>query len=609
MTMSQKIKQLGRRAVALFPVAQFAVALLAVALLLGFGSEALAQTGSCVTPMGEAFLDVNNVRARILNNGNLFWRSSRSAPHDPNVYQVPKGGSANALLTSGVWFAGKVDGQLRAAAATWSSYEMWSGPLDEDGMPPADCSIYDKIWKVSRSDVIAFEAGTDATSDMQSWPTGLGAPTLSPADADGHDNNNDGEIDEPGEMRNITAEILDLPLSLRINRVVDLAGGERPQITGDQTLWWIMNDRGNSHDGTETPPIGLEVHVQAFAFDQAGDIGNATFYKYNVFYRGDLPLEEAFIGIFSDPDLGNFADDYVGSDSTLGLGYVYNGNNDDEGADGYGPAPPAVGYDFFQGPIVPGLSTDTATVSGRAVPGFKNLDMTYFGTILHGPGIEGEPGTGSDYYNYLSGRWKDGTRWTYGGRGNLVGARETNFLFPTDPNTGAFWSELAADSAGQKNSPADRRFVMSTGPLTINPNDHQEIIFGILWARGSDNLDSVSKLFVADRVVQEMFDVRYVSGVDIETSLPLGSVHSAIDSVYPNPIRTTATVRFTLNRNQAATLTLYDVLGREMRRLVSGQSTAGTHEIKFLKDGLAPGIYILSLVAATGRANQVLIVQ
>lgn len=478
-------------------------ALLVFVLPIGFiPTVATAQTGSCSASTADAYLDVNNVRARIPNNGNLFWRS------DPNVYEVPKGGGANAIFASGIWIGGFVDGQLRTAATRYGPYEFWSGPLDENGAPPSDCSQYDKVWKVNRADVTNFDGGAPATFDMTSWPTGLGAPTLAPAEADGVDNDEDGDIDEPGEMREITNEVLALPLAQRINRVVDLAGGERPKITGDQTLWWIMNDRGNTHNASQTPPIGLEVHVEAFAFNQAGDIGNTTFYKYQIFYKGTAPLEDAYMGIFSDPDLGNAFDDYVGSDSTLGIGYVYNADNEDEGTSGYG-LPPATGYDFFQGPIVPGLATDTAHVSGRAVPGFKNLGMTHFAYYTNGSGPYGDPSTGADYYGYMSGFWKDGSRWTYGDFGHTEGNPPANFMFPTDPSTGNFWSEFNADGNGTANAPADRRFAMSTGPFRINPNDRQEIVFGVVWARGTDNLDSVTKMFAADRRAQAAFDANF----------------------------------------------------------------------------------------------------
>ena len=64
-------------------------------------------------------------------------------------------------------------------------------------------------------------------------------------------------------------------------------------------------------------------------------------------------LNEAYIGQWVDPDLGNYQDDYVGRDVGLGLGYCYNGDDNDEsdalqGVNGYGENPPAVGVDFFR---------------------------------------------------------------------------------------------------------------------------------------------------------------------------------------------------------------------------------------------------------------------
>ena len=41
----------------------------------------------------------------------------------------------------------------------------------------------------------------------------------------------------------------------------------------------------------------------------------------------------------------------MGCDVNLGLGFCYNGDAEDEGAAGYGFNPPAIGVDFFQGPL------------------------------------------------------------------------------------------------------------------------------------------------------------------------------------------------------------------------------------------------------------------
>lgn len=477
--------------------------ILGFALALGFTVEGYAQTGNCTPALGEAYLDINNVRARILNNGNLFWRG------DPFVYEVPKGGGANAIFTSGIWIGGFVGGQLRAAAARYGAYQFWGGPLDDNGAPPADCSEYDRLYKVSRSDIEEYEATGVAAPDLRDWPTGLGAPTLAPP-GNGVDDDGDGEIDEENE------ELLfdiNVPLAQRIDRTVNLAGGERPALLGDQSIWWIMNDRGNEHlaSGADTPPIGLEVHAMAFAFNTSGDIGNSTFYKYNLYMKGTEPLTDTYIGLFSDPDLGNFQDDWVGSDTLRGMGFVWNSDNDDEGGDGYG-IPPAAGYDFFQGPIVPSPG-DTAHVSGEVRPDFRNLKMTHFIYYNNGGGVTEDPTDGEDYYFYLSGRWKDGQRITFGGNGRDFSDEPTDFMYPGDPgdNDSAcqYWSECNSDDAGTDIEAADRRFAMSTGPFTINPGDFQQIVFGIVWAQGENNFDSVQKLKAADALAQDAFDVNF----------------------------------------------------------------------------------------------------
>ncbi|MFK7846092.1 MAG: T9SS type A sorting domain-containing protein [Rhodothermales bacterium] len=471
-------------------------------LVLGFGmvTGANAQTSNCQPALGTSILDVNNVRASIYNNGGLFWRGG--AP----VYEVPKGSGVSAIFASGIWLAGEVGGQLRAAATRYGPWEFWAGPLDENGNAPADCSVYDKTYKVSKADVEAYEVTGTAPPDLRGWPTGLGAPTL---DANGD---------------RIPFDI-NVPLASRADRVIDLAAGERPAILGDMSVWWVMNDRGNLHEATDAAPIGLEIHGLAFAFNIAGDIGNTTFYKYNMFYKGDVPLENAYLGIFSDPDLGNFDDDYVGTDTTLGLGYVYNADNDDEG--GYGAAPPAAGYDFFQGPIVPSAG-DSALVSGEYIQDFKNLEMTTFAFYNNGGAVNGDPSSGADYYNYMQGNWKDGQPFSFGGNGRDFSTTDTRFIFPGDPVSGEGWSEFNPDPIGQTLAPidpADRRFVMSTGPFSINPGDQQEIVFGLVWARGSDNLDSVTKLRQADALAQSAFDVNFV--LPVPPAMPEVSVTEA----------------------------------------------------------------------------------
>ena len=435
------------------------------------------NVGNCEAAIGEAYLDVNNVRARILNNGGLFWRGS------PNVYEVPKGGGNSTLFASGIWMGGQVAGQLRLAGTTYGPFEFWAGPLNDDGTPPADCDPFDRVWKVSKSDIADYIEGGVATPDLKDWPTGLGAPTL---DANG----------EPIDMT-------DQALPARIDRRINLAAGERPDILGDQMLWWIMNDRGNQHNTSDTPAMGVEVHGSAFAFNTAGALGSTTFFKYRIQYKGSVPLENTYMGIFSDPDLGAAFDDYAGSDTTLGLGFVYNADNDDDG--NYGAAPPSTGYDFFQGPLVNdnGLDDDK---DGKIDEDDERLKMTSFAVFSNGGAIQSDPSNGIEMYNYMQGRWKNGQPFTLGGTG-LGGAVETSFIYPVNPP--GYWSGFDTDRNGSATAPADRRFSMSTGPFTIKPNDEQVLVFGIVTSFGADNLDSVRKMKADDKVAQAAFDIDF----------------------------------------------------------------------------------------------------
>jgi len=430
------------------------------------------RVGTC--DLGAAFkdLDGNNVRARLFNNGGLFWKGSG------NVYTVPKTGSANAIFASGIWIAGLTTAgdinTYRFAGTTYGPWEFWPGPLDANGNPPADCSVYDRIFKVTRTDLQEFAATGTATADMTDWPADLGAPFV--------DANEDG--------------------------VYNLGDGDLPEVIGEQTAWWVMNDAGNVKGDSQSDPIGLEIQVTAFGFRTADDLNNTTFYKYKMIHKGDADLFDAYFGIWSDPDLGDASDDFVGADTTLGLGFVYNGDDNDGGADGYGDRPPALGYDFFQGPLVndDGIDNDK---DGEIDEDNERIGMTRFvyynndSSVLGNPSLDTQEG-----YNYLRGRWRDGSFMTEGGNG-FGGTTPTNFIFPGDPVTQSYWSEENTDGAGARNTPADRRFLLSAGPFTLKRGSVQEIVYGVVWAQGADRLASVAAMRNADALAQAAFDVDF----------------------------------------------------------------------------------------------------
>ena len=69
---------------------------------------------------------------------------------------------------------------------------------------------------------------------------------------------------------------------------------------------------------------------------------------------------------------------------------------------------------------------------------------------------------------------------------------------------------------------------------------------------------------------------------------------------YPNPFNPTTTVRFNLDRAQDVTLTVYNALGQEVRVLLTGQTAAGEHSVKFDASGLPSGVYVTLLRTEAG---------
>jgi hypothetical protein len=66
---------------------------------------------------------------------------------------------------------------------------------------------------------------------------------------------------------------------------------------------------------------------------------------------------------------------------------------------------------------------------------------------------------------------------------------------------------------------------------------------------------------------------------------------------YPNPFNPATTITYELPIASQVTLSVYDVLGREVSVLVNGRKNAGVHEVKFDGVNLPSGVYFYRLQA------------
>lgn len=400
------------------------------------------QTPSTVNACTQ--ININNISTYVQNNGAF----NRIPSTGNSGFEWPKGSGKTAIYASGLWIGGidAATDSICLAIAEYSS-EYIPGPI------ALGVDINDPRWKVYK-----ISTGDNALNnpDYANWPVEDGAPWT--------DVNSNG-IWESG---------------------IDI-----PELKGNQTVWCVFNDDDPNFIHRINPqPLGVEVQLTGFAYNQAGVLGNTIFYKWKIINKGGKNINNAYVTVWSDDDLGNSTNDLTGCDTTLGLGYTYNNGSDAI----YGSVPPAVGFDFFQGPIVPSPG-DTAYVSGKNIPGYKNLKMTSFIRYNNDNSNIGNPSTVQHIYNYMRSYDKNGVK-LQDPLGNPV-----DFMFPGDPNQGnnppANWID---------NNPFDVRYMISSGPFNLAPGDTQEIVAANMIASGYNSRNSVSILKEADLVAQAIYD-------------------------------------------------------------------------------------------------------
>ena len=91
-----------------------------------------------------------------------------------------------------------------------------------------------------------------------------------------------------------------------------------------------------------------------------------------------------------------------------------------------------------------------------------------------------------------------------------------------------------------------------------------------------------------------------VTGVKTASAIGLPT-HFEVFQNYPNPFNPATEIRYQVPTASWVTLTVYDVLGREVSTLVNEQREPGVYEVLFNGSGIASGVYIYRLQAGQGR--------
>jgi Secretion system C-terminal sorting domain len=80
---------------------------------------------------------------------------------------------------------------------------------------------------------------------------------------------------------------------------------------------------------------------------------------------------------------------------------------------------------------------------------------------------------------------------------------------------------------------------------------------------------------------------------------PDSPIRASLRQNYPNPFNPSTTIKYELPRASMVSLSVYDILGREVSVLVNESKNAGVYEVKFDASGLSSGVYFYRLQAST----------
>jgi hypothetical protein len=81
-------------------------------------------------------------------------------------------------------------------------------------------------------------------------------------------------------------------------------------------------------------------------------------------------------------------------------------------------------------------------------------------------------------------------------------------------------------------------------------------------------------------------------GEIIEEPLPENYV---LARAFPNPFNPVTTIQYALPKAGKVTLTVFDIMGREVTGIIHGYRDAGWHSVTFEAEGLASGLYVYRL--------------
>lgn len=459
--------------------------------LIGLTNLTISYAQECI-PNNFATMDANNVKTTFTNGEILFFDLN------DGLYEVPQGGNISSIFAGSIWMGGiDENGLLKAAAGTYrqTGNDFFSGPLNENAETQGTwCDDFNRVFTIEKNEVDNFIDNNFETAfiteNIKNWPA----------------------------RNNPVFDLFELPTDMDLAPFIDSnndgnynpADGDFPICKGDQNFWCVFNDAGQ-HTETGGQSLGFQIEGYYYALASNDALNNTTFWEFDITNKSDKAINDFYFSFWLDVDLGNYLDDFVGCSPEKNLAYAYNGDAYDDGNAGYGEDIPVVGVE-----IIDGLKDNSG----------NDLGLSTFLSYNNNFDINGNPETASHFYNYMKGIWKDGSQII-----NPITNEPTTFMYTDSPTETEGWSECSLG-----NPASDRRFLLASGPATIQSGETQNLTYAIYWVQEDIDYPCPN----AENAFNEASFLAnvYLNQFEEETNVATTNIDETSIKIGPNPAST-----------------------------------------------------------------------
>ncbi|HRI46503.1 MAG TPA: T9SS type A sorting domain-containing protein [Ignavibacteriaceae bacterium] len=411
---------------------------------------------------------------------------------------------------------------------------------------------------------------------------------------------------------------------------------DKPDLIGDYTAWTCFNDGtpSNMRRWNEQKPLGIEIKQSVFGWEGGADnfLSEILFVRYSIENKNpdNKPVEDVYFSIVHDPDLGNYDDDRVGTDTLCNSTFTYQTQPDAV----FGDSVPAYFNTIVQGPVsyIPGVTFVDANSNGIYDEGIDTPLDTAYQMYGNTNGVRKYPGATNQKlfsaYTYIPYHiidfWSPSLidvrnmmlglglqYWSYTidpctyPPGEVAGGVDCSlinpkYFFSGDPITQTGWL--------QRNGTDIKKYT-NTGPFRLEKNKPIDIIFAMIVKRGNSPLNSITLGREAALNAIEFTKNNFSLGISEKSITKTDELISDIGN-YPNPFNPITKIKFQLNKSGFVTLNVYDILGRKVKTLISTILETGSHQVDFNASALSSGIYFYEIRTANfQKINKMMVVR